>query len=368
MVNVCNDIFPLFRLEGPPIEAIYIERGHINDSYAVICGDPESSPAYVLQRINHKVFRDPGGLMENFARVTRHIRRRLEETSVKEIGRRVLFCLPAADGKDYAIDAEGRMWRASQFISRAQSYDTIGSVEQAWYCAEAFGRFQRMVRDLPGPRLNEVIPDFHDTPKRLKRLEEAAAKAPAGRLQDAAREIAFVRERTALASTVVDALADGRVPERITHNDTKINNVMLDDETGQGICVIDLDTVMPGSVLYDFGDMVRTATSPASEDEADLSQVTLRLPYFEALVEGYLSQARDFLNDLELKWLPLSGQLITLTIGVRFLTDFLAGDVYFKTDADRPLHNLERCRTQFRLIECIEESMPEMHAIVKRMA
>jgi Ser/Thr protein kinase RdoA (MazF antagonist) len=221
-----------------------------------------------------------------------------------------------------------------------------------------------LLADLPGERLHETIPDFHHTPSRFARFQAALARDSHGRAAAAGPEIAFALARAGEVSVVVDALRDGSLPERVTHNDTKLNNVLLDDVTQEGVCVIDLDTVMPGSALYDFGDLVRTSTSPAAEDETDLSLVRMQLPMFEALVRGYLASARGFLTPREKELLPFAGKLITFEIGLRFLTDWLEGDTYFKIK--RPAHNLDRCRTQFKLVASIEEQLPAMREIVER--
>jgi aminoglycoside phosphotransferase (APT) family kinase protein len=241
----------------------------------------------------------------------------------------------------------------------AKTYDAVESPQQAYQAAKAFGQFQKMLADLPAPRLHDTIPDFHHTPKRFANLKQAILDNKANRLSLAKAEIDFALKRKSICSVLLDA----KLPERVTHNDTKFNNVMLDNATGEGICVIDLDTVMPGLALYDFGDMVRTTTSPAKEDERDLSKVTMQFPMFEALVRGYLSSAGEFLTPAEKKFLAFSGKLITFEIGLRFLTDFLEGDTYFKVHRDG--HNLDRCRTQFKLVESIEQQENEMNRLVE---
>jgi aminoglycoside phosphotransferase (APT) family kinase protein len=256
------------------------------------------------------------------------------------------------------IDADGNFWRAYHFIENARTYDSVQSPAQAFQAAKAFGEFQRMLADLPAPRLHDTIPDFHHTPKRFAALERAIAADVAGRAILAKPEIDFALARKSICGVLLDA----GLPERVTHNDTKINNVMLDDDTGEGICVIDLDTVMPGLVLYDFGDMVRTATSPGPEDERDLSKVNLQFPLFEALARGYLTSAAGFLTKEEKKHLAFSGKLITFEIGLRFLTDYLSGDTYFKVH--REGHNLDRCRTQFKMVASIEQQEEQMVKLI----
>jgi aminoglycoside phosphotransferase (APT) family kinase protein len=257
------------------------------------------------------------------------------------------------------VDAEGNYWRAYRFIKNARTYDAIESTGQAFQAARAFGNFQHQLADLPAPRLHDTILDFHHTPKRFAALERAIAADVAGRAILAKPEIEFALAHQPIANVLVDA----NLPERVTHNDTKFNNVMLDDATGEAICVIDLDTVMPGLALYDFGDMVRTTTSPTQEDERDLSKVAMQFPMFEALVRGYLDAAGEFLTKAEKRYLAFSGKLITFEIGIRFLTDYLAGDTYFRVH--REGHNLDRCRTQFKLIESIERQEEKMDRLVE---
>jgi aminoglycoside phosphotransferase (APT) family kinase protein len=257
------------------------------------------------------------------------------------------------------VDAEGNYWRAYRFVEGASAYDAVESTEQAFQAAKAFGRFQKLLAGLPAPRLHDTIPDFHHTPKRFMALEQAIAADVAGRDLLAKPEIAFAFAHQSIAGVLLDA----NLPERVTHNDTKFNNVLLDDATGEGLCVIDLDTVMPGLALYDFGDMVRTTTSPAQEDERDLSRVTMQFPMFEALARGYLSEAGDFLTHAEKQHLVFSGKSIAFEQGVRFLADYLAGDTYYKVHRDG--HNLDRCRTQFKLVESIEHQEERMERLVE---
>jgi hypothetical protein len=309
-----------------------------------------------VQRINHLIFKNPAALMENIRRVTAHLGQKSDGQS--HPSRRVLTLIPARDGQSFYRDEQGNHWRVYIFIEKARTFDAVETAQQAFQAAKAFGQFQKLLADLPSPRLHDTIPDFHHTPKRFAALEKAIEADVANRALVAKEEIAFALRRPAVTSLLLEA----HLPERVTHNDTKFNNVMLDDATGEGICVIDLDTVMPGLALYDFGDMVRTTTSPAKEDERDLSKVTMQFPMFEALARGYLSAA-DFLTPPEKKLLPFSGQLITLEIGLRFLTDFLAGDTYFKVHRDG--QNLDRCRTQFKLVESIEEQEAAMIKLVE---
>jgi Ser/Thr protein kinase RdoA (MazF antagonist) len=335
-------------------------NGHINDTYLVTCRAQGAPVRYILQHINRHVFRDPVAVMQNVERVTAHLAAQAADRSDGE--RRSLRLVPTREGRDWHVDAQGETWRAYRFIENARTYETATSTEQAFQAARAFGGFQQQLSTLPPPRLHETIPDFHNTPKRFAALEQAVAADVAGRAALAKPEIDFARARQSITGILLDA----GVPERITHNDTKFNNVLLDDKTGEAVCVIDLDTVMPGLALYDFGDMVRTTTSPAAEDERDLAKVTMQFPMFEALVRGYFDSAGVFLTATERKYLAFSGKLITFEIGIRFLTDYLAGDTYFKVH--REGHNLDRCRTQFKLVESIERQEEEMNRLVVSVA
>ncbi len=355
-----------FRAPGKVIDAIPYGSGHINDTYLVTFESKTGQTALIFQKINSRVFRKPDLLMENISRVTSHMEQYYKkiENPENDYSRRYLRLIPTRNEQFCYIDEENNYWRAYNFIDHATTYDIVANKYQAFEAARAFAIFQKRLVNLPGERLHETIPDFHNTPGRIKSLHEAIKDDSEGRVRMAADEIDFLLQREVEGSKIITLMAEGKLPERITHNDTKLNNVMIDNESGEGICVIDLDTVMPGSVLYDFGDMVRTSTSPAAEDETDISKVTMQMNMFEALVKGYLSEASDFLTPLENELLPFSGKLITLNIGVRFLTDFLSGDIYFKTHREN--HNLERCRTQIALIKSIEKQFEEMIEVVEK--
>jgi aminoglycoside phosphotransferase (APT) family kinase protein len=348
-----------FEFRGEVSAIVPHGNGHINDTYLVTCQTQGAPVRYILQHINRHVFRDPVAVMQNVERVTAHLA--AQATNQHDGERRALQLIPTHDGRDWQVDAQGETWRAYRFIENARTYETATSTEQAFQAARAFGRFQQQLSTLPPPRLHETIPDFHNTPKRFAALEAAIAADVAGRAAVAKPEIDFARAHESITGILLDA----GLPERITHNDTKFNNVLLDDKTGEAVCVIDLDTVMPGLALYDFGDMVRTTTSPAAEDEQDLSKVAMQFPMFEALVRGYLESAGVFLTPAERKYLAFSGKLITFEIGIRFLTDYLAGDTYFKVHRER--HNLDRCRTQFKLVESIERQEEEMNRLVESL-
>ncbi|MFO7535040.1 MAG: phosphotransferase [Kiritimatiellia bacterium] len=353
-----------FQIPGRFLGARPYGNGHINDTFVSEFDQGGKTVRYLHQRINDRIFKKPAVIMKNIQRVTDHLRRKLAARGASEIDRRTLTLIPTLDNQPAHVDSEGRFWRTYIFIEAATTHDVIQNPGQARQAAAAFGAFQEMLRDLPGPRLVETIPHFHHTPSRFEALEQAIAADAHNRAAACRAEIEFCLARKAMTGELIRLQNEGLIPERVTHNDTKINNVMLDDKTGEGIAVIDLDTVMPGLALYDFGDMVRTCTSPAAEDEKDLSKVVMRLPVFQELVAGYISSADGFLTPAEREHLPFSGKLITFEIGIRFLTDFLSGDVYFKTH--RPGHNLDRCRTQFALVASIEAQEAAMSLCVRQ--
>lgn len=353
-----ESIIGQFAIDGEFCGAQAWGSGHINDTYLASYQQNGQIVRYVHQRINHHVFRNPEAMMANIARVTAHIQRKLGARGV----RHGLRLVPTRSGAAFCRDQEGNYWRTYHCIEGARSYDTIETPQQAYEAAHAFGEFQRLLADFPPPRLLETIPDFHHTPKRFAALLRAIEADVAGRVARAQPEIQFAMEHRSLC----DALLSANLPERVTHNDTKINNVLLDDTTNEAVCVIDLDTVMPGLALYDFGDMVRTATCRAAEDERDLSKVRMELELFESLARGYLAATRGFLTPAELALLVVSGKVITFEIGVRFLTDYLQGDVYFKIH--REGHNLDRCRTQFKLLESISQQETQMTRLVAQLA
>lgn len=352
-----------FAISGKFEDARPHGSGHINDTYAMTFRQNGGPVRYVLQRINHGIFKTPPALMENVERVTAHVRRKLEANGANQIDRRVLTLVSARDGRSWHADADGNHWRCYFFIERATTYDQITTTAQAREGAKAFGLFQRLLADLPPPRLHETIPGFHHSRQRFNALRAAIEADPCNRAAAAKPEIEFCLRREAMVDVLLGLHAHGVLPERVTHNDTKLNNVMLDDATGEGVCVIDLDTVMPGLALYDFGDMCRTACSPTAEDERDLAKVEARMDIFEALVRGYLATAGGFLNATEQEMLPFAARLITFEIGIRFLTDHLLGDRYFKIHRDG--HNADRARVQFKLVESFEQSEVAMNGLVR---
>ena len=341
-----------------------LRSGHINDSYAAWFQGPGAEPhRYLLQRINHHVFRSPERLMQNIEQVSEHIRNKVL-TSGGDPDREALTLVRTTDGGVLHRAPGNEYWRAALFVEGAQTYDKARDLDQVYHAARAFGQFQRMVIDFPAEQLHETIPNFHHTPKRFEAFIQAVQRDARNRVGSVQSEIEFVEQRATETSILVDGLEAGLLPQRVTHNDTKFNNVMIDDATGEGVCVIDLDTVMPGLSLYDFGDAVRSGANNAAEDERDLSLVTIDLEIFEHLVAGYLDAAGEFLTAAEIDHLPFSAKLMTLECGMRFLTDHLDGDRYFRIH--RPGHNLDRCRTQFKLVRDLEANLEALEAIVER--
>ena len=352
-----------FAVDGRWVSSCPIPSGHINDTYCSEFEDAGRRVKYVNQRINHLVFREPEKLMENIERVTRFAREQILADG-GDPGRETLNIVPTRDAKSFHRTPEGTYWRMFRYIDGARTYDRVEDIRHVYSASKAFGNFQKMLARMPGQRLHETIPNFHHTRKRYEAFAEALEHDPANRAAAVKPEVDFVVAREKDTGTVVDGLASGRIPERVTHNDTKLNNVMIDDRTGEGVCVIDLDTVMPGSVLYDFGDSVRLGAATAAEDERDLSEVGFDLQLFDRLAAGYLDAARDFLVSAEVELLAFSAKLLTLECGIRFLTDHLKGDVYFKIH--REGHNLDRARTQFKMVAEMERQMGAMDAVVKK--
>ncbi len=356
MQNQFFDILMHFALD---IEPSVYGNGHINDTYIV-----HSKPNYILQRINKRVFTNPPAVMENIQGVTEFLRKKIE-ASGGDPERETLNLIYTTDGKPYYLHTDGEYYRVYKFIDRAKSYDAVENPMQLYHAAKAFGKFQNMLADYPAEKLHETIVDFHNTKVRFANFKKAVDDNLAGRADEVQPEIKFVLDREADCSVIVDALANGTIPLRVTHNDTKLNNVMLDEVTGEGVCVIDLDTVMPGSLLYDYGDALRFGGSSGAEDEPDLSKIWFDIEKFEYFTRGFIEELPSITN-AELALLPFSIKLMTYECGSRFLADYLNGDIYFKTHY--PNHNLDRCRTQFKLVADIESKMDELNAIVHKIA
>jgi hypothetical protein len=354
-----------FQIYGEILHAETVKIGHINETYSATYDQGGMRVRYIHQKINKNVFKNPAAVMKNVMRVTTHVRHKLEAENAPDLTRRSLVVIPTRDGQSHFRNGDGEYWRTFVFVEGVQTFEAVQSPKQAYEAGRAFGEFQFNLVDLPGERLQETIPDFHHTRKRFAALQEAIAKDHFNRARDAAAEINFALKREPMVDVFLNAMAKAKIPERVTHNDTKFNNVMLDARTGRAMCVVDLDTVMPGCALYDFGDMVRTTTSPTMEDERDLSKVKMQMPMFKKLAEGYLCAAGQFLTKAEKSYIAFSGKLITFEIGLRFLTDLLCGDTYFRIH--RPGHNLDRCRTQFKLVESIERLEEAMQRHVDQL-
>ncbi len=353
-----------FLFEGEFLRAEPYGNGHINDTFAAYFRKENGTVhRYILQRINHKVFASPENLMKNIAAVTRHLREKIILAG-GDYTRETLNLIPTVEGGSFYKSPEGTYWRGYIFIEQAQTYEKVIDARHFYNAGRAFGNFQKMLSDFPAHTLYETIPDFHNTVKRYHDLLAAVEKDVANRARYVGEEIAFVKERKNEISLIVDLLKQRKIPLRVTHNDTKFNNIMIDDRTGEGICVIDLDTVMPGSSLYDFGDAIRFGASSALEDEKDLTKVWVRLDLFDAFTRGFLETAGDFLTPLELRYLAFSAKLMTFECGIRFLTDYLNGDTYFKIRREE--HNLDRARNQFKLVKDMEEKKEAMEAIVNK--
>lgn len=360
-----QEISRKFQIYGQILHAETLKIGHINETYTATYDQGGTRVRYIHQKINRNVFKNPIGVMKNVMRVTTHIRKKQEVLNIRDVTRRSLIVIPTRDGKSFYQNGDKEVWRTFVFVEGVETYEAVQTPEQAFQAGQAFGGFQNLLVDLPGERLFESIPDFHNTRKRFTALQQAVEKDRYNRAKDARPEIEFALKREPIVDVILSAMAKSKIPERITHNDTKFNNVMMDVLTGEAMCIVDLDTVMPGCALYDFGDMVRTTTSPTLEDEPDLSKVTMQMPMFKKLAQGYLSTAGSFLNKHERSLIAFSGKLITFEIGIRFLTDYLSGDSYFRIH--RPAHNLDRCRTQFKLVESIEKQEATMQKFVDKL-
>ncbi len=354
-----------FAISGDFLYGEELCNGHINTTYrACYRGENGQDERYILQRINDYVFKNPAQVMKNVEKVTRHIRWKTMRR--RSAAGQVLTLYPARGGRNYInLPEEGGMWRCYNNIEGTHTYDVVENTRQAYQAGYAFGSFQELISDMNPEDLYESIPDFHNTPKRYRDLCASAAADVTGRAANCRAELELLAEWSPQFGKLIELQAQQLLPTRITHNDTKINNVMLDEETDDAVCVIDLDTVMPGLALYDFGDMVRTATCVASEDEKDLSVVKMEMPFFESLAEGYLDAAHSFLTKAEIELLAFAGWLITTEIGIRFLTDYLDGDKYFRVEY--PEHNLVRARNQLELAQSIQDKLPAMERYIQRL-
>ena len=354
-----------FAIAGTFSSGAEIDCGLINTTFLAIFDKPDGrKKRYLFQRINNTVFKEPVKVMQNIERVTRHINWKVMRVK-RSMGGQTLNLYPARGGNYYIEGQNGGLWRCYNYIEGCISYDECTSEKIAYEASHAFGAFLDLVSDFPPEELHETIPDFHHTIKRYARLMEVVKADPHGRVLNVEAEIDFIKQRELDCHRLIDLLESKKLPLRVTHNDTKINNVMIDTEVKEAVCVIDLDTVMPGLSAYDFGDLVRTAVSVHAEDTTDLSQVKVRPSYFEALLKGY-TDGSQALTEEEIINLPYGGVIMALEVGIRFLTDYLEGDVYFKTT--HPNHNLDRCRTQLKLVEQLQAHEEEFtkltHSII----
>ncbi len=354
-----------FRLAGIPRSVNPHGNGHINDTYLVICDDAGNVKKYILQRMNHSIFRNPQALMENVAGVTSYLQEKIRERN-GDPNRETLSVIKTKDGKNYFEDSLHNFWRVFPFIEDTYCLEKVENAGDFYDCAQAFGSFQRQLADYPAETLHETIPLFHHTPSRFQTFQKAVREDSLGRADSVREEINFALAREADTHVLTDLLEKGELPLRVTHNDTKLNNILFDAVTKKALCIIDLDTVMPGLSLYDFGDAIRTGANTGAEDETDLSKIGLDLSLFETFTDGFLTGCAGSLTPLEIELLPMGAKLMTYECGIRFLADYLVGDVYFKIHKEH--HNLDRARTQFKLVADMEAKWEEMAKIVRRLS
>ncbi|MBQ9098887.1 MAG: aminoglycoside phosphotransferase family protein [Clostridia bacterium] len=339
---------------GKAVSSERYGNGHINDTFLIVT---ESGKRYIFQRVNHTVFPRPDEVMENIVAVTEHIRQRVAAEG-GDVARCTLVVVPTDLGDSLYRDSIGSYWRMYEFTEQTVAKERADSIQSFTDCAEAFGRFQGYLSDFDASTLHEAIVNFHNTPVRYENLMRAVEKDPLGRVAQVQQEIAFVKERAEFVHTLAKAEQEGRLPLRVTHNDTKLNNILFDAESDQPVCVIDLDTVMPGYSVNDFGDSIRFGANTAAEDEPDLSKVSLDLELYHAYAKGFLKGCDGKLTDTEIALLPIGARMMTLECGMRFLTDYIEGDTYFRIA--RPGHNLDRCRCQFALVADMERKAEQM--------
>lgn len=331
-------------------------NGHINDTFLTVC---EGKKRYILQRINHQIFTKPQEIMENICAVTDFIRAKTEKSG-GDVERCTLNVVKTNDKKSFYCDSIGSYWRLYDFTEHTVTKERVSNMKEFCDCAEAFGSFQNQLSEFDASTLHEAIKDFHNTPVRFDNLMKAIAKDPLGRVADVKAEIDFVLAREEFTKTLEKAHTEGRLPLRVTHNDTKLNNILFDESTDAPVCVIDLDTIMPGYSVNDFGDSIRFGANTAAEDETDISKVSLDLELYHAYADGFLRGCAGKLTDTEIELLPVGAMMMTLECGIRFLTDYIEGDTYFRIS--RPSHNLDRCRTQLALVADMEAKLEQMKA------
>ena len=358
-----NEILKHYDLPETFLGAVRYGQGHINDTFCVVCQPREGDCIrYILQGMSTVAFKEPRKLMDNFIRITTYLSKQITAIG-GDPQRETLQLVKTKEGKDYVTDNSGKLWRLVPFIENSECYQSA-TAELFEASARAFGRFQYMLHQFPAHTLHETIENFHNTEDRYRKFETAVELNSMGRAEHVQEEIEFVRKRKEDCSVAMKALREGRLPLRVTHNDTKLNNILFDRTSGEGICVIDLDTTMPGLSINDFGDSIRFGANHSKEDEKDLDKVNFDIHLYEAYVRGFLDGAQGTLTDTELEYLPWGARLMTLECGIRFLTDYLDGDNYFRTHY--PEQNLDRCRTQFKLVSDMEAQFEEMTRIVAK--
>lgn len=349
---------------GSLVERRPYGNGHINDTFLLRCTSPDQNETkFILQRMNHDIFKNPPQLMENVVQVTQHLRRTILSQG-GDPNRETLNVLQTRNGADWYQDSIQNYWRVFPYIERSVCLEKVESEKDFYDSAVAFGNFQRQLADFPVRKLHETIPNFHNTSSRFEDFQKAIQEGDKSRAALAQAELAFALDRKQDTAVLTNLLAEGKLPLRVTHNDTKLNNILFDADTHKALCIIDLDTVMPGLSLYDFGDSIRFGANTGAEDETDLSKVELDLSLFEAFTKGYLEGCAGSLAPKEIEMLPMGAKLMTYECGIRFLADFLTGDHYFKTHREH--HNLDRARTQFKLVADMEAKWHDMTAIVKK--
>ena len=362
--SVIAQILAAYALPGTVADVARHGKGHINDTFCVVCKTPEGGTArFILQRLSQAAFPHPEEVMENFVGITSYLRREILAEGGDPL-RETLSLVKTGDGADFVTDAEGRAWRLMPFIENAECYQSA-TPELFAASGRAFGRFQYMLRDYPARTLHETIPHFHDTESRFEQFLAALEADKMNRAEGVSPEIQFILRRKADCGVALRALREGKLPLRVTHNDTKLNNILIDRDTHEGICIIDLDTTMPGLAINDFGDSIRFGANHCMEDEQDLTKVNFDISLYEVFTRGFLEGARGSLTSAELEYLPWGARLMTLECGIRFLTDYLDGDHYFH-DISRPRQNLDRARTQMKLVKDMEEQFDAMGAVVAK--
>ena len=358
-----HSIVKNFAVEGEFVSATPHGSGHINETRLVVTKTDSGEREYVLQRINNNVFKNPTALMENYVGVTSYLRDVIEKTG-GDPTRETLNVIKTKNGENFFLSPDGEYWRMLGFVNNSLCYDKVEKPEQFYMSAVAFGNFQYLLRDYPASTLNEIIPNFHNTPDRIRLFEEALEADVCGRAKDVPEEIEFVLSRREFANTLEEAREAGRLPLRVTHNDTKLNNVLFDKTTGKALCIVDLDTIMPGYSVNDFGDSIRFGATTALEDEKELSKVNFDISLYELYVKGFIEGTRGGLTECEMELLPIGAMMMTFECGTRFLTDYLSGDTYFRIH--REGHNLDRARNQFKLVSDMENKWSQLNEIVQK--